>query len=221
MKKTLLFSNIIGDVSASENKEVKFNKYMEDYLKENLDNIYDLVFINAPGFGGEINCFNNILKCFNNIGISFNKVLNIEDDTKKEEVKCFIKDNKKIVYFLMGGNPITQREIIDRLELNEILKEYNGLVIGFCAGAINLSKYSIITTDKDFDKTDSYNGLSRVELIFEPHYNTSTDDNRNKEIKEFVKKFNSKIYAVPDESIIVVEDKKIIEYGKIYHFDIN
>ena len=30
MKKTLLFSNIIGDVTVKENSNIKFNKYMEE-----------------------------------------------------------------------------------------------------------------------------------------------------------------------------------------------
>lgn len=49
----------------------------------------------------------------------------------------------------MGGNPITQKEFIDKLDLNELIREHQDLVIGFCAGAINLSKYSIITSDDD------------------------------------------------------------------------
>ena len=117
----------------------------------------------------------------------------------------------------MGGNPLTQMEIIKKFNLENRIKEHNGLVIGFCAGAINLSKYSIITTDEDFDKCQSYEGIGRIKLIIEPHYNVSDDENRNKEIKDFAKQYNQTIYAVPDESIIVVEDYNIIEYGKIYH----
>ena len=32
MKKTLLFSNVIGDVTAKENGNIKFNKHMEKYI---------------------------------------------------------------------------------------------------------------------------------------------------------------------------------------------
>lgn len=83
--------------------------------------------------------------------------------------------------------------------------------------AINLSKYSIITTDEDFDKCQSYKGIERIRIIIEPHYNEIDDLNRNKELKDFVKQYNQTIYAVPDESIIVVENDNITEYGEIYH----
>lgn len=219
MKKTLLFSNIIGDVCSDENQNLRFNLYMEEYLKQNVDSTFNLVFINAPGLGGEENYLKNILKCFENIGISFRSILDIEENTRKIEVDEFIKNNDRIIYFLMGGNPIKQIEIIDRLNLRTIIKNHNELVIGFCAGAINLSKYSVITTDEDFDKTQSYIGVERVSIIVEPHYNLPIDENRNDELLSFSKQYNSKIYAIPDESIIIVEDNYIIEYGKIYYIE--
>lgn len=37
MKKTLLFSNIIGDVTAKYNSNIKFNKYMEEFLSNHID----------------------------------------------------------------------------------------------------------------------------------------------------------------------------------------
>lgn len=217
MKKTLLFSNIIGDVTAKENSNIKFNKYMEKFLPKYIKKDYKLVFINAPGLGGEENYLNNIIKCFKEINIEFSEIFNLEFNSDFNKLESFIKDEKEIIYFLMGGNPLTQMEIIKKFNLENRIKEHNGLVIGFCAGAINLSKYSIITTDEDFDKCQSYEGIRRINIIIEPHYNVNNDKNRNKEIKNFAKQYNQTIYAVPDESIIVVEDDNIIEYGKIYH----
>ena len=71
MKKTLLFSNVIGDVTAKENDNIKFNKHMEKFLIEHIKKDYKLVFINAPGLGGEENYLNNIIKCFKEINIEF------------------------------------------------------------------------------------------------------------------------------------------------------
>lgn len=217
MKKTLLFSNIIGDVTAKENSNIKFNKHMEEFLIEHIKKDYKLVFINASGLGGEENYLNNIIKCFKEINIEFSEIFDLEFNSDFNKLESFIKDENEIIYFLMGGNPLTQMEIIKKFNLENRIKEHKGLVIGFCAGAINLSKYSIITTDEDFDKCQSYKGIERIGIIIEPHYNEIDDLNRNKELKDFAKQYNQTIYAVPDESIIVVGNDNITEYGKIYH----
>ena len=97
-----------------------------------------------------------------------------------------------------------------------LIKNHKDLVIGFCAGAINLSKYSIITKDEDFDESDSYYGIGRENICIEPHYNDSNNIARNKELKEFSKKYNTRIYCIPDESIIYYENSEKKEKGKIY-----
>ena len=51
-KKTLFFSNIIGDIRVDDASS-KFNNYMTDYIANNLNNEYSMIFINAPGIGGE------------------------------------------------------------------------------------------------------------------------------------------------------------------------
>jgi len=219
MKKTLLFSNVIGNILNDDSNSLRFNDYMEKYLINNIDNTYNLVFINAPGLGNEDKYLEGILKCFNKIGITFNDIIDVEKEPNNYKVEEYIKNNNKIIYFLMGGNPYTQMEIINIFKLRDVIKNHDGLVIGFCAGAINLSKKSIITTDEDFNKSYIYEGLNRIDLVIEPHYNKKNDKKRNDELKNFVDKYKIKIHALPDESIIVIEDEKVTEYGKIYYFE--
>ena len=214
-KKTLFFSNILGNVMLNDS-DVRFNDYMSEYLKENIDSSYSMVFIEAPGLGGEENYLPNIIKCFSKIGINFKDIIHIDNDTLKSDVDCFLSNNDKIIYFLMGGNPYTQFDIIKSLDMIEKIKNHKDLVVGFCAGAINLSKYSIITTDEDFDKSDSYYGIGREDICIEPHYNDPNNSNRNNELKEFSLKYNTKIYCIPDKSIIYFEDGKKNDKGEIY-----
>ncbi len=216
IKKTLLFSNIIGNIMEN-NQSVRFNGNMTEYILRNVDNEYSMIFIDAPGLGGEENYLPNILRCFDKIDISFKDILYINNETTKEDVDNFIAQNNKILYFLMGGNPYTQFEIINKLDLKEPIKNHLDLVIGFCAGAINLSKYSIITTDEDFEITDSYYGIGREEICVEPHYNNLNDNKRNDELKRFSNIYNTKIYCIPDESIIYFENGKLYEKGNIYY----
>ena len=176
------------------------------------------MFINAPGLGGEENYLENILTCFSKIGIKFAEILDLNIDTSGENIKKFIQQGGEIVYFLMGGNPLAQMEIIKKFDLSESIKNHEGLVVGFCAGAINLSKYSIITSDDDFDHPQGYRGIGRMPIVVEPHYNDDSDMARNEEINDFAREYGETIYAIPDESTIVVEDNSVKEFGKIYHF---
>ena len=214
-KKTLFFSNIVGNIMEDDITS-SFNNYMEDYLKDNLDNSYSMVFIDAPGLGGEENYLPNVIRCFETINIKFQDVIYVSTNTTKSDLDNFLKNNHKIVYFLMGGNPYTQNEIINKLDLSEVIKNHNDLVIGFCAGAINLSKYSIITSDEDFPDVDIYNGLFRENIVIEPHYNNPEDNKRNSELKEFSNKLNTDIYCIPDESIIYFENGIKTQKGNIF-----
>lgn len=215
-KKTLFFSNIVGNVMEND-IEARFNDNMNEYIIENINNDYSMVFINAPGLGGEENYLPNILRCFDKIGITFKNILYVDENTMKKEVEDFIKKNEKLVYFLMGGNPYTQLKIIENLDMKKVIKNHPDIVIGFCAGAINLSTYSIITSDEDFNKPDSYRGIGREDICIEPHYNETNDNTRNRELQDFSKQYNTKIYCIPDESIIYFEDGKKGEKGKIYY----
>ena len=102
-KKTLFFSNIIGNIM-EDDKSVRFNNYMTDYLIKNIDNSYSMLFIEAPGLGGEENYLTNIIRCFSKLGISFKEVLDVDTNTKLSDIDSFYKNNSKILIFLMGGN---------------------------------------------------------------------------------------------------------------------
>ncbi len=212
---TLLFSNVVGDISI-KNSNLHFNHFMESYLNNKITNDDSLLFIQAPGLEGDQYYYSNMIDCFKNTGIDFKNKLFVDEKTDSKEVEDFINlDN--IIIFLMGGNPYTQMDIIKKHKLESFIRNYKGLVIGFCAGAINLSKYSIITTDEDFLETDSYDGLGRVSLIIEPHYNEKNDQKRNNELANFSKKYNQEILAIPDTSMVLVEQDNVSLYGLVYH----
>ena len=217
MKETILFSNVIGDITSS-NEECSFNPNTTCLLRNAIKNNQNLVFINAPGFKNDCLYFDKILKCFDKIGITFNNVIEISDNSKINEFANFPQNR---VYFLMGGNPLTQYKLIKQYNLLEELKNYGGLVIGFCAGAINLSKYSIITSDNDFSEPIYYNGINRIDITVEPHFYIDDSEftkNRIKELNEFSKTLNTEIYAMPDKSAIDIRGDSIGFYGEIYKY---
>ena len=72
-KKTLFFSNIIGNIY-EDDLSSRFNNHMAEYLKNNINDDYSMVFIDAPGLGGEDNYLPNILRCFEKININLKNV---------------------------------------------------------------------------------------------------------------------------------------------------
>ena len=218
MKQTILFSNVVGSIYSDKTTDCEFNPNLQKVLKQSIKPNSNLVFINAPGFINDNLYFSKIINCFEKANIHFDNTIELSDNTKVKQFENFEKQNR--VYFLMGGNPITQLELIKFYNLEQTLKNYDGIVIGFCAGAINLSKYSIITSDGDFEKPFWYNGLNRIEISIEPHFDYDDTDftkNRINEINTFCKQLDTNIYAIPDKSVINI--KQDIEYlGEIYKF---
>ena len=217
MKTTILFSNVQGDICADNSREqCAFFEVVADQFKKYIQPHSNLVFINAPGFKNDNLYCDAIVECFKKIDIHFDSVVELTDNTKAGVLDNFTMNNR--VYFLMGGNPLTQRKIIKDFYLEEELKNYDGVVVGMCAGAINLSKNSIITTDDDFKKALDYPGLERVNATIEPHFvldDSIFTQNRLKELRQFCNKLKCDIVALTDESCVVVTDKVDI-YGTTY-----
>ena len=93
-KKTLFFSNIIGDIRIDEVNS-RFNDNMTEYIKKNINNEYSMIFINAPGIGGEEYYLKNMMRCFEKAGIRLKAVLDVEPDTTKKDVDDFLNKLNK------------------------------------------------------------------------------------------------------------------------------
>lgn len=111
---------------------------------------------------------------FKKIGISFDDVKCITPETSKEEAQEWIKESDMVM--LMGGNPFLQKELIEEKELTKLLKNYDGVMMGFSAGAMNMSKYIIITPcSEEYPEFDVRMGLNLSEISIFPHNNFKGD----------------------------------------------
>ena len=78
---------------------------------------------------------------------------------------------------LMGGNPYKQKDLCKSLNILDDLKNYNGVMLGFSAGAMLMSKYIIITPcSEDFPDFHVEPGLNLDNISIYPHNNTSDKD---------------------------------------------
>lgn len=219
--KTLIFSNINGNVLSPKSIfKCSFTTSQTKIIKQNVDDKHsNLIFINAEGLDNDRNYFSTILNCFSKIGINFENSVELNLKTSKTLLKSFPYKNR--IYFLMGGNPLNQMKVIENYQLTEILRTTNDFVLGFCAGAINLSKQAIITSDADFELPTTYKGIGRIPFNIEPHFkmdNSEFTKNRLNEIKTFCKKLKIEITALCDKSCIFIDNNKFKIYGRIYKF---
>lgn len=146
-----------------------------------------------------------MISWFENIDILFeeNHLASLDD-----KLKCYD------VIFLMGGNPINQIEIINKIKLKNIINKAK-VVIGVSAGAINLSKEAIYYNDYS-EKIEMYDGIGLTNINVYPHFDMS-----NKDFVEEVKMVSrlKSLIALPNNSFIKIDDKQIEFIGDSFKID--
>lgn len=112
---------------------------------------------------------------FKNVGIVFEQVNIISPDLSKEQAKEMIANASFIM--LMGGDPFKQKELCDSIGILEDIKKFNGILLGFSAGAMLISKHIIITPcSEEYPDFHIEDGLNFDGLSIYPHNNTSQED---------------------------------------------
>lgn len=190
-----LFSNI--------DKVNGFSELQSKYLSKNLRNCNNILFVPGDYDNEKYTIYKDkIISWFDNIGISFkeNHLVSLDDEL-----------NDYDVIFLMGGNPIIQIEIINKINLRNIINKAK-VVIGVSAGAINLSNEAIYYNDYS-KKIEIYNGIGLTDINVYPHF-----DINNKEFLEEVKMVSKikTLIALPNESFIKLDDEQIEFCGDCY-----
>ncbi len=111
---------------------------------------------------------------FQNVGIEFDEVHLLTPDSTREEAKKLITNASFIM--LMGGDPFKQKELCEQLGILEELKKFDGIMVGFSAGAMLMSKYIIVTPcSEEYPDFHIEEGLNFDEISIYPHNNTSED----------------------------------------------
>lgn len=120
------------------------------------------------------------------------------------------------VVYLLGGNPLTQLEYIKSNEFDQVLREYDGIILGTSAGAMNMAKYGYYSKDNDCFNTFFYDALGIVDVTIDPHF-----DIENKEQVKDALIFSKEhvIVGVPNSSAICFNDGKTEYIGQCYIFE--
>lgn len=113
-------------------------------------------------------------KYFKNIGIIFDNINLLTLDISIEEAKGLVRNADFIM--LMGGDPFKQKELCQKLDIINELKEYKGVMLGYSAGAMLMSKYIIITPcSQEYPNFHIEEGLNLDGISIYPHNNTTSE----------------------------------------------
>lgn len=112
---------------------------------------------------------------FRKIGISFDETHIIKPDINSNDAKRWIDESSFLM--LMGGDPFDQKEMCEELGIMENIKKYQGVMMGYSAGAMLMSKYIIITPCSDeYPDFHIEDGLNFDGISIYPHNNTSSEE---------------------------------------------
>ena len=108
------------------------------------------------------------------MGINFSEVFTIRSDDTKDTAKDKFNDSNCI--YLMGGDTESLLMIMRKLEMKDILENYDGTILGLSAGALALCKNCVLTKDEHNSEDRIIDGISIIEdLVFEVHYDGSSE----------------------------------------------
>jgi dipeptidase E len=193
-----------GDYRKDENKEI--DSYILSQINPNSK------FLIIP-FAKKENekrksIFDSISKVFNKKEKYSFSILDENIQTKEEMID---KINSSDVLFLTGGDPILLKAKIKELNIQESIKNFKGLTIGYSAGAMIFSEKIIIPKemDKNYPNSKISKGLGSIKFSIIPHY--------KEEFYEILKKLSkeTEIYALENKSALILKNQEIKKIGKV------
>lgn len=201
MKKIYLFSD--------------FNNNFPDDIGKNLKNdihVDSFVFIPTVPENTSISqkYFDLTKKLFKNIEIDFKNSILLDRRYTSEEAKNIIKNATAI--FLSGGDTLNQFKFIKEYQLEKVLDEFNGVLMGLSAGAINLGEISMVFKDNPDNSDKVYDGLGISPITIIPHFEPTGSDLKEKLIKLSGEHL---IFAITDNSAVKVTST-LEFFGDVY-----
>jgi len=194
-----------------------------DILKKLLTKQKRLILISSDPNEYKINddVRNITQEAFNMSGFNFEKVIMI-DQRNADKLSILIKEADLII--LCGGHVPTQNNWFEKLKLKEILKKYNGIIVGQSAGSMNMAEIVYACPELEGEAKDPnykrwINGLGLTNINIFPHYEELEVEILDgfKYIDILLKdSFERKIHTLNDGSFIMVNADDITIYGDCY-----
>ena len=144
------------------------------------------------------------------------------DGNNTYEARKLVMESDLIV--LAGGHVPTQNAFFHRIKLPEILKDYNGVLLGISAGSMNMAKTVYAQPEEPGESGPDYQrfipGLGLTEIQICPHYQKVrdylVDGLRLFEDITYPDSMGNCFYALPDGSYIYQDEDQCLLCGEGY-----
>ena len=137
--------------------------------------------------------------------------INFVDFSDTTEVIAKKMADSKLVY-LTGGLPTILLERLRKMSVDNLLQDYDGVIVGRSAGALALCSRCLITCRSN-SKAKIIHGLCLADLTLKVHYKPE-GDNTLLSLSE-----KEKIYAVPEGSALIYNNGSCSFIGNVYLFE--
>ena len=166
-------------------------------------------------FGGEM------AACFEEAGFMFSD-FQILDRRNQEQAQLLIWKSDLIL--LAGGHVPTQNAFFHDIHLKELLRNYQGVVLGVSAGTMNAAERVYVQPEEPGESVPEFprfaEGLGITDINVLPHYqmvkDSFLDGRRLYEDITFADSWGECFYVFPDGTYLLIEDGQTALYGEAY-----
>ena len=227
--KTLIMSSTLTVYDIDENGN-EFARIIDndngflDNLKKHMTSRKCMVVISGNPKKKRISDPNEITrKSFAMSGIPYDEYIYVNDDNKEHIAEYIAKAD---CINLLGGHLPRANTFINELNLRELLKDYNGVIIGASGGAMNMADTVYCIPEVEGEHCDeSFNrypkGLALTNINVIPHYHLFeelkfTDGTKMLEDILLPDSKKSPMIALPDRSYIIQQGENVEIFGEAY-----
>ena len=161
-------------------------------------------------------------KMFEDAGFSFEQFYTL-DSRNQDSAKKLVQGSNLLI--LSGGHVPTQNRFFNKIDLRNLLKGFNGIVIGISAGSMNSADVVYSQPEEEGEAVDPayqrfLTGLNLTKTNLLPHYQDHKDD-----VLDGLRIFDDiacpdsigkTFYAIPDGSYLFINDCKEELRGEAY-----
>lgn len=154
--------------------------------------------------------FRRFLDFFADAGITFADARVVDGRPSPEQARQTVAEAD--VVWLSGGDTLAQFGYLTEYGLVDVLRRFDGVLIGMSAGSINMAKTAILTSDPPHTyELHIYDGIGCVDFSVEPHFDPSSVPP-----ELFALADTHRIYGLCDDGAIFVSDGKPEFVGDVY-----